>query len=128
MNAGIGEHIEKAFFISPIVDMEKLICDMMRWEGVTEKELKEKRIIRTAFGEDLSWDYLAYVRAHPLEWKVPTYILYGSEDNLTGYDTITAFSNKHNAKLTVMQGGEHWFHTDEQMLFLDKWIKTIITE
>jgi hypothetical protein len=23
-----------------------------------------------------------------------------------------------------MEGGEHWFHTEEQMLFLDNWIKT----
>ena len=31
MNAGIDTMIEKAFFISPIVDMEKLICDMIQW-------------------------------------------------------------------------------------------------
>lgn len=29
----------------------------------------------------------------------------------------------HNAQLTVMQNGEHWFHTEEQMRFLDNWIK-----
>lgn len=27
------------------------------------------------------------------------------------------------ATLTVMPGGEHWFHTEEQMAFLDRWIK-----
>ena len=27
------------------------------------------------------------------------------------------------ATLTVMEGGEHWFHTEEQMAFLDNWIK-----
>ena len=31
---------------------------------------------------------------------------------------------KLGAPLTVMDGGEHWFHTDEQMAFLDKWIRT----
>jgi hypothetical protein len=25
--------------------------------------------------------------------------------------------------LTVMEGGEHWFHTDEQIQFLDDWIR-----
>ena len=30
---------------------------------------------------------------------------------------------KNNAELTVMPGGEHWFHTKEQMQFLDNWIK-----
>ena len=24
--------------------------------------------------------------------------------------------------LTVMRNGEHWFHTEEQMKFLDEWI------
>lgn len=25
--------------------------------------------------------------------------------------------------LTVMPGGEHWFHTDKQMRFLDNWLR-----
>lgn len=32
----------------------------------------------------------------------------------------------HNANLTVMENGEHWFHTEEQVTFLDKWIKNVI--
>lgn len=122
MNAGIDEMIKKAYFISPIVDMERLICDMMSWSNVTEGQLHAQGIIRTAFGEDLSWEYLCYVRSHPVEWNVPTDILYGSSDNLTSLETITAFDKNCNARLTVMNGGEHWFHTDEQMRFLDSWI------
>ena len=72
MCAGIDRSISEAFFISPIVDMEKLICEMMRWASVTEAELKEKGVIHTAFGEDLSWAYLCYVRAHPPIWTAPT--------------------------------------------------------
>ena len=64
-NAGIDSMIQKAFFISPIVDMEKLITDMMKWANVTEQELESKGIIHTDFGEDLSWEYLSYVRSHP---------------------------------------------------------------
>ena len=123
MNAGIDEMIQKAYFISPIVDMDKLITDMMKWANVTEQELELKGVIHTDFGEDLSWDYLSYVRSHPIEWHVPTHILYGSNDHLTALETITDFANKHQASLTVMQDGEHWFHTEEQMLFLDNWIK-----
>ena len=123
MHAGIDSLIEKAYFISPIVDMERLIIDMMAWANVTEDELKEKGIIRTSFGEDLSWEYLCYVREHPLYWNAPTAILYGSRDNLTSPDTITTFAENHNAKLTVMENGEHWFRTDEQMRFLDDWIE-----
>ncbi len=123
MNARIDAMIEKAFFISPIVDMEKLICDMIQWANVSEEELKSKGVIRTGFGEDLSWDYLCYVRSHPIRWDVPTQILYGGNDNLTSYETVHAFAERHNAALTVMEDGEHWFHTEKQMQFLDDWIR-----
>ena len=122
MNAGIDAMIEKAWFISPIVDMEKLITDMMRGANVTEAELEAKGTIHTAFGEDLSWNYLCYVRSHPIRWTAPTQILYGSRDNQTPFKTIRDFAKTHHAALTVMEEGEHWFHTEEQMRFLDDWI------
>ena len=43
-------------------------------------------------------------------------------------DTIKEFVVKESAGLTVMEGGEHWFHTDEQMRFLNQWLKTKIAE
>ena len=85
--------------------------------------MKKKGVISTSFGEDLSWDYLCYVREHPIRWEAQTAILYGRKDNLTSLDTITEFAKNHNAKLTVMENGEHWFHTEEQMLLLDEWIR-----
>ena len=123
MNAGIDEKIFKAYFISPIVDMEKLIVDLMKKSNVTEEELRRKKIIPTDFGENLSWEYLSYVRENPIKWNVPTKILYGSKDNLTSMQSIQEFAEKHNANVTVMENGEHWFHTEEQIKFLDNWIK-----
>ena len=123
MHAGIGAMVQKAYFISPIVDMERLILDMMTWAGMTEVQLEEKGVISTPFGEDLSWEYLSYVREYPVQWNVPTRILYGSHDSMTAYETIAAFANAHGAELTVMENGEHWFHTEEQMRFLDQWIR-----
>ena len=84
MNALADYPIEKAYFISPIVNMEKLIADMIMWAGVTEEELHEKGIIETEF------------------------------------------ANQMGATLTVMENGEHWFHTEEQMLFLDNWMRNYI--
>ena len=122
MNANLNGLIEKAYFISPVVNMDQMICDMMKWANVIETELEQRKIIPTDFGEELSWEYLCYVRAHPLNWKVPTSILYGEKDNLTSLETIRAFAEKQGASLTVMKGGEHWFHTEEEMKFLDEWI------
>lgn len=117
------KNIDKAYFISPIVDMEVLIKDMMIWANVTEEELEKQGTIETNFGETLSWEYLTWVKKHPIDWSIQTRILYGENDNLQSIDSIKAFVNKTDANLTVMPNGEHWFHTEEQMAFLDKWIK-----
>jgi len=98
INADIDDMIQKAYFISPVVDMEKLN------------------------GIELTGEWLHFVKSHPVDWNVPTHILYGSEDSLISFDTVSDFAKKHNATLTVMEGGEHWFHTEEQMKFLDDWI------
>ena len=118
--------IEKAMLISPIVDMERLILDMMTRANVSEEELSIKKEIETPFGETLSWEYLSYIRKNPIHWNIPTGILYAEKDNMTSISTITDFSKKINANITVMPGGEHWFHTKEQMDFLDNWIKSNI--
>ena len=126
MNALAEKMISKALFISPIVNMERLITNMMIWSNVTEKELCSKKEISTDFGETLSWEYLCYVRKHPIKWNTPTCILYGANDNLTSRETISEFAEQTGAVLTVMNDGEHWFHTDKQMEFLDDWIRKSI--
>lgn len=120
--------IRLALLISPIVNMEDLIGNMMRWANVTEEELRARREIPTAFGETLSWDYLCYVREHPIAWTIPTHILYGAEDHLTCRRVMTEFADRIHASLTVMPGGEHWFHTGEQMAFLDAWVKSSVKQ
>lgn len=118
--------IDKAYFISPVVDMERLITDMMGWANTTEAELQARQTIPTDFGETLSWDYLQDVRTHPVQWNIPTAILYGSHDNLTSRETISAFAKQQGAELTIMEDGEHWFHTPAQMAFLDEWIAGVV--
>lgn len=116
--------VDRAYFISPVVDMERLIRSMMQWAHVTEQELADRGEIPTDMGETLSWPYLCYVRAHPVTWRVPTRILYGEHDALTSLETVSDFAERHHAALTVMPGGEHWFHTEAQMRFLDDWISS----
>lgn len=123
MSADISDSIRRAWLISPIVDMERLILSMLSWAGETEEALQARKTIPTTFGEDLSWEYLQYVRSHPIQWRAPTEILYGSADSLQSIETIRAFARRFRAGVTVMEGGEHWFHTAEQMKFLDDWIR-----
>ena len=121
-----GNFIKKAMFISPVVDMEQLILDIMKKAGVSEKELSLKKIINTSFGEFLSWEYLSYVRNNPIKWNIPSSILYGKNDNITSLKIISDFAKRINADLTVMDNGEHRFYTEEQMIFMDNWFKKFI--
>ena len=115
----------RALLVSPILDMEGLILTMMGWAGVTEEQLQAQGEIVTSFGQTLSWKYLCWVREHPVHnWTCPIHILYGSRDNMTSRQTIDGFVQQHDAKLTVMEGGEHWFHTPEQLAVLRKWEET----
>jgi len=123
MAGGVGELVRKAYFISPVVDMEKLICGMMASAGVTERELETRGRIPVPSGETLSWEILCWLRTHPPGWEVPTEILCGERDELTSLADAAAFAETRRAGLTVMKDGEHWFHTQEQMRFLDEWIK-----
>lgn len=116
----------RAYFISPILDMERLITDMRGWAGVTEAELRERRTIVTDFGETLSWDYLCFVRDHPFDWRVPTEILFGGRDTLTSRESVDKFVRTHDAHLTALEDGEHWFHTAEQLAFANAWLRRVL--
>lgn len=122
MNALADKPIARALLISPIVHMERLILNMMDWAHVTEDELRAQGTIPTELGETLSWAYLCDVRAHPICWCIPTNILYGENDTMTAPNSISAFAREIGASLTIMPGGEHWFHTQAQMAFLDQWL------
>ena len=116
-----GLRAEKAYLISPVVDMERLILGMMRASGIDEEELKARGTVQTPVGT-LSWEYLSYVRTHPMRLDADISVLYGEHDELTPRGAIEQFAKKSGAALTVMKNGEHWFHTSEEMRFLDEWI------
>lgn len=116
--------LARALFVSPVTDMEHLIRRMMGWAAVTPAQLEKEGEIPTAFGETLSWPYLRYVREHPVaRWDVPTRILYAGRDELVERESIEYFTRRFGAELTVMEEGEHWFHTEEQLKVLRQWIR-----
>lgn len=129
MNALSDVGIEHAYFISPVVDMERLILDLMHWSNISESELADKKIIQLeTWDEPFSWDYLSYTREHPIIWKTPTDILYGEKDVLIPFETISKFVKNTGAVVTVMKNGEHWFHTDAQVKFHDAWLKQCVNK
>lgn len=124
-----SEPLEQCLFVSPVVDMKRLVADMMSRANVSEAQLRQRRLIPTELGETLSWAYWEYILAHPVaHWAVPTWVLYGERDGLTDRETIEGFCRKFHCDLTVMANGEHWFHTPEQLAFLGSWVARIVPD
>jgi pimeloyl-ACP methyl ester carboxylesterase len=115
--------LRQALFLSPVVDMEHIIRNMMENAGVTEDRLKADKKILVPGGPALDWDYFSYVRTHPVtfDWKTPTAILYGSDDFLTSREEITSFAAGIHADLQILEHGEHFFHTEEQLGVFSEW-------
>mgnify|MGYP000421793545 FL=1 len=40
-------------------------------------------------------------------------------------DIIKNFSNKFNCDLTILENGEHYFHTEEQLKFYKEWLEKL---
>jgi esterase/lipase len=118
-----SERFDRCLFLSPILDMEHLIQNMMSWFNVDEKQLAEKQEIPTPMGEKLSWAYYQYVKEHPIKkWQSRTCILYGEKDNLTERSVVDAFCARFDCELETLAAGEHYFHTAEQLAFLRSWL------
>lgn len=124
MLAFADKRIEKSLFVSPILNMGRLIENMIQWAGVTKEELEAKKAIPTDFGQTLSWDYYLYAKQHPItKWNNKTNLLFGSKDHMTERSVTDAFAQRFACDLKVMENGEHWFHTEEQLALLKRWEK-----
>lgn len=115
--------LEQCLFLSPVLNMERIINNMMSWFNVGEERLKVEKEIETPIGQTLYWDYYCYVKSNPIEtWDKPTAILYGSDDNLSEFDVVSDFVERYHCKLHVLEHGEHYFHTDEQLRYFRQWL------
>ncbi len=121
------EDIKQCMFLSPVVNMERIINNMMTWFNISEGKLAREKEVSTPIGQTLYWDYYSYVKENPIvQWNKSTSILYGSEDNLCEFEVISIFVDLFNCNLTIMDKGEHYFHTEEQLQFFRQWIKKSI--
>ncbi|KAJ51421.1 hypothetical protein BD780_002575 [Clostridium tetanomorphum] len=121
------EPLKQCLFLSPVVNMERIINNMMTWFNISENRLKTEKEIPIPTGQTLYWDYYCYVKEHPIAtWNNLTSILYGSEDNLCEFDVVSEFTKRFNCDLQIMKNGEHYFHTKEQLEFFRRWLKKYI--
>lgn len=121
------ELIHQALLLSPVVNMERIITNMMKWFNIDEEELKNHHTVETPIGQNLYWDYYCYVKDNPIDiWDKPTNILYGLKDNLCETEFVFEFIERFKCNIVVMDEGEHYFHTQEQLKFFEQWLSNSI--
>lgn len=121
------EPLSQALFLSPVLNMERLIQNMMTWFHISEEKLKAEKEIPTPIGQTMYWDDYCYVKEHPLTtWNVPTAILYGTKDDIVERETVETFSARFNAQFDVLENGEHYFHSEEDLSFFKKWCENVM--
>ena len=92
--------IKQALFVAPILDMKRFI------------ELMDQR----------EEDYYQWVVVHPVcDWNVPTFILRPKTDLVVADSVGRYFVVQHSCRVTIMENGEHWFHTPEQLDVMRHW-------
>lgn len=119
-----GRNLTHAWFLSPVVDMERLTRDMMGWFQISEARLRREQVIPTPMGQTLYWEDLCYIRSHPVDrWPFPTDILRGAGDTLVAGETVAGFAERFSCRLRTARGAEHWFHTPEDLAVLSDWLR-----
>lgn len=118
------ETLHQALLLSPVVDMQRLIANMMQWFGVSEERLRAEKEIATPIGQTLYWDYAQYVKQRAVtKWTAPTAILYGGKDTLCEREVVTAFAARWRCRLTICEEAEHYFHTPEDLSVYEAWLR-----
>ena len=102
-----GVKVDKALFVSPLLDMKKYIEEMP-----TREE-----------------DYYEWTVNNPITcWDAPTFILRPEEDPVVKETIGRDFIHQYKCRLTIMPDGEHWFHTPKQLAFLNAWEMSVMGE
>lgn len=113
----------KCLFQSPILDMEYLVRQMMLWFDVTEERLEWEKEIDTPI-DPLRWDYFQYILANPIvQWHIPTYILYGGNDNLQSREIMDRFTDRFGCSLRVSPHSEHSFMEPQDGAVVEQWLR-----
>ena len=76
------------------------------------------------YSSNIAMKLAKVLKENPINiWSIDTNILYGAKDELCEFETIYDFVKKYDCGLEVMDTGEHYFHTEEQLNVLKNWIK-----
>ena len=102
--AGTFKH---AWLVSPLLDLEYYIRDMMAEYSVTDEQLEAQTVIHTRRGV-LDWPYLRFVEEHPVKLDTPSWMIRGDQDEVVPLDTLSRFVGAPGVELVQVEGGQHF--------------------
>lgn len=120
--------INKTMFLSPIVNMERIITNMMQSFNVSEERLELEHQIELPIGQTLDWDYYSFVKDNqiPYKWDSPINILYGKNDMMCEWSILSEFVTRYNATIKIDENGEHYYHTEKHMDTINQWMNEVL--
>ena len=98
---------ERAWLISPLLDLEYYIRDMMAEYSVTDEQLEAQTVIDTPRGV-LDWPYLRFVEEHPAKLDTPIWIIRGDQDEMVPLGILSRFVGAPGVELVQIEGGQHF--------------------
>lgn len=98
---------ERAWLVSPLIDLEYYIRDVMTEYSVTDEQLEAETVIDTPRAM-LEWPYLRFVEDHPARLDIPSWTIRGDRDEVVPLDALSQFVGAPGAELVQVEGGQHF--------------------
>jgi putative alpha/beta hydrolase len=98
---------ERAWMVSPLLDLEYYIRDIMAEYSVTDEQLEAQTVIDTPRGV-LERSYLRFVEEHPARLNAPSWIIRGDQDEVVPLNALSRFVGAPGVELVQVEGGQHF--------------------
>lgn len=98
---------ERAWLVSPLIDLEHYIRGVMAEYSVTYEQLEAETVIDTPRAV-LEWPYLRFVEEHPARLDVPSWAIRGDQDEVVPFSALSRFVDAPGGELVQIEGGPHF--------------------
>ena len=113
---------ERVWLVSPLLDLEYYIWDMMAEYSVTDEQLEAQTVIDTPRGV-LDWPYLRFVEEHPAKLDTPIWIIRGDQDEVVPLGALSRFVGAPGVELVQVEGGKHFLGRPPYLDTLVAWFE-----
>lgn len=122
------EQVDKALFVSPVIDVECFIQTILEKTGISEDKLFEEQVISSGYDQDLSWEQYDYFKKNVLSWSSDADVIMGSDDKYENVELIKSFAKANQCELCIIEGANHDFDSPEQQSEFREWLQNKVKD